>query len=52
MLVKLGSIAVHVEEIMSPNSHSFDKHALETVLNDKEVQDWIKSMGAFMPAKR
>jgi hypothetical protein len=28
LLVNLGSIAVHAEEITSPNGHDFDKAAL------------------------
>lgn len=52
LLVKLGSIAVHVDELFSPSGHSFDKTALEQLLNDEEVEQWIKEMGAWMPLKR
>lgn len=52
LLVKLGSIAVHCEELLSPGGHAFDKTALDGLLNDKEVKEWIKRMGAFMPVKR
>jgi hypothetical protein len=54
LLVKLGSIAVHVEEILSPQGHSFDKAALDTVLKDSEVKAWITAMDemALLPRKR
>lgn len=52
LLVKLGSIAVHVEEYLSPHRHPFDKTAIELLLNDPDVKAWIVSMGAFLPVKR
>jgi hypothetical protein len=52
LLVKLGSLAVHCEEMLSPAGHQFDKAAIDTLLHDKEVKAWIKAMGAFMPVKR
>lgn len=52
LLVKLGSIAVHCEEMLSPTGHGFDKIATEQLLNDDEVKKWIEAMGAFMPVKR
>ena len=54
LLIKLGSIAVHVEEMLSPYGHEFDKSAIETLLSDPELKEWIKEMAAlaFMPVKR
>lgn len=62
LLVKLGSIAVHCEELLTPprldkkrghvGGHGFDKIATEQLLNDPEVKAWIKAMGAFLPKKR
>lgn len=52
LLVKLGSIAVHTEEMLSPQGHHFDKDAIQTLLDDSEVKMWIKAMGSFMPVKR
>lgn len=52
LLVKLGSIAVHVEEMLSTNRHRFDIVALQTLLDDVEVRQWIKDMGVYMPVKR
>jgi hypothetical protein len=54
LLVKLGSIAVHVEEILSPKGHEFDRYALQTLLDDPEVKEWIGQMNkmAMIPVRR
>lgn len=52
LLAKLGSIVVHYEELLSPQGHSFDRHALKTLLDDPEVKDWLKGMGPYLPVKR
>lgn len=54
VLVKLGSIAVHVEEMLSPKGHEFDKAAIQTLLDDPEVREWLAAMDAmsFLPKKR
>jgi len=54
LLVKLGSIAVHAEELLSPTGHHFDKAALDTVLRDPETVEWLAAMDkmAFLPKKR
>lgn len=54
LLIKLGSIIVHQEELISPGGHRFDKAALETVRNDAEVVEWLHQMTtlAFLPVKR
>lgn len=54
LLVKLGSIAVHAEEYLSPNGHQFDGVALRQLLEDAEVKSWIKEMDkmAMLPKKR
>jgi len=54
MAVKLGSIAVHVEELLSSNGHEFDTAALKTLLDDAEVKEWLDAMSkkAFLPVKR
>lgn len=54
LLVKLGSIAVHVEELASPTGHHFDKIAVASLLNDPEVKEWIAQMNAMamIPRKR
>ena len=51
-LVKLGSVIVHVEEMISPKGHIFDKIALESLLQDPDVQVWIRTMSVYLPLKR
>lgn len=46
LLCKLGSIAVHVEELLSPFGHTFDKVALESLQKDPEVKAWLKAMSS------
>lgn len=54
VLVKLGSIAIHVEEMLQPHGHAFDKHALDSLMNDPEVAHWLSAMDkmALLPVKR
>ena len=54
MAVKLGSIAVHAEELISPHAHQYDVAALRSLLEDAEVKQWLEAMGkmAFLPVKR
>ena len=51
LLVKLGSIIVHMQELTSPAGHIVDKHALDTLWSDPEVVAWIEAMDkmAFLP---
>jgi hypothetical protein len=54
LLCKLGSIAVHAEEIISPDRHEVDIVAINTLLTDPEVKDWVAAMTkmAMLPVKR
>ena len=52
LLMKLGSIVVHADEATEPGGHSFDIAALRPLIEDPEVKEWIKSMGALLPLKR
>jgi hypothetical protein len=54
LLCKLGSIAVHVEEMLSVNGHEFDRIALETLCNDIDVQSWLMDMSksGMVPVRR
>lgn len=55
LLIKLGSIIVHMEELHSPKGNvEFDLPALNTVRNDPEVVEWFKAMNkmAMLPVKR
>jgi hypothetical protein len=52
--VKLGSIARHVEELVGPAPHVVDKHAIEALLGDPEVVEWMKAADnmALLPVPR
>jgi len=54
LLCKLGSIVVHVDEMLSPGGHGFDIEAIRGLLKDVEVAEWLKSMDkmAMLPKKR
>lgn len=54
LLIKLGSLAVHAEEFLSPNGHPFDRTSVYMLLNDPEVAEWLQQMDkmAFLPKKR
>jgi len=54
LLVKIGSIAVHAQELFGPLGHHFDRIAMKSLLNDPEVNAWIESMTemAMLPKKR
>jgi len=54
LLVKLGSVAVHVDEFLSADGHPFDRAALEQLLRDSEVAEWLAAMDklALLPKKR
>jgi hypothetical protein len=54
LLVKLGSIAVHADEMLSPGAHEFDMEAIKPLLRDPDLKEWIKQMTekGFMPVRR
>lgn len=59
LVVKLGSIAVHADEMLSTNGphvnkdgSTFDRLAIESLLRDPEVMAWIQEMGPLLPRKR
>lgn len=54
LLVKLGSVIVHVDELLSPHGHHYDRTAIQMLMGDSEVQEWIRGMDkmAFLPVKR
>ena len=57
LAVKLGSAVVHIEEYFlsaakGSMAADFDRAALQTILDDPEVQKWIKEMGVLLPLKR
>lgn len=52
LLCKIGSIVVHADELISPGGHEVDHTALQSLLMDAEVREWIIEMGPFLPVKR
>lgn len=54
LLCKLGSIAVHADEMLSVHGHPFDRIALQNLIADPEVVTWIQAMTsmAMVPSKR
>lgn len=54
LLCKLGSIAVHADEMLSKDGHHFDRIALQQLIADPEVVEWVEAMNAMamLPRKR
>ena len=54
ILVKLGSLAVHIEEAISNKGHHFDIAVIKGQLQDKELREWLEGMDklALLPKKR
>jgi hypothetical protein len=54
LLMKLGSIIRHFEELTSSKAHSLDKAAIESLLSDSDVKEWFEEMDkqALLPVKR
>jgi hypothetical protein len=52
--IKLGSLVVHCEELLSPSAHEFDKHAINTLLQDPDVRAFMEetSKMGILPVKR
>jgi len=54
LLIKLGSLLVHYEEMLSSDGHELDKAAIDSLQQDSEIIDWKKEMTklALLPLKR
>lgn len=54
LMVKLGSIVRHVEEMLSSDGHDFDRVAIEGLLTDPEVEEWMAKAdaAALLPVRR
>lgn len=54
LLGKLGSLAFHAGEMLSHEYHAFDRAAIQSLLDDEEVKQWLKEMDqlALIPLKR
>lgn len=53
-LIALGSVARHAEELLSPGGHAFDREAIKGLLEQPNVQEWMKAADALalLPVKR
>lgn len=54
LLLKLASIAVHAEELLSPDGREADRQAILGLLADPEVRKFLddKINAALLPLKR
>jgi len=54
LLIKLASIAVHADEMLSPDGHHFDKEVIRSLLTDSEVRAFLdaKENQVYLPLKR
>ena len=54
LAVKLGSLAIHIEEARSTDGHHYDWAAIDSLLTDPEVRAFLDAPGnaAFFPVKR
>lgn len=54
LVIKLGSIARHAEELLSIHGHDLDRESIVALLNDPEVIDWMKQADrlALLPVLR
>jgi hypothetical protein len=52
--VKLASLAVHLEEMLSPSRHRYDVSAAETILRDPELRAYLAEMDklTLLPVRR
>lgn len=53
-MAKVGSILVHVEEGRSQDGHDFDWAAVDALMADDDVQQFLKDLSALalLPRKR
>jgi vacuolar-type H+-ATPase subunit C/Vma6 len=54
LLCKIGSLAAHIKELHSSNGHEFDRKAIDTLIEDSEVCEWLDAMTdmALVPQMR
>ena len=53
-LIKIGSIVNHTKEMLSDKGHTFDVITIKQLINDDDVNEWIKIMDdmALLPKLR
>lgn len=54
VLIKLGNIVIHTQEMLSSKGHQYDLVVLKQLIEDKEVNEWLNKMDKFalLPKKR
>lgn len=53
IISKLGSILVHLQELLSPGAHEFDSTVLKQLLDDPEVKGFLGDIDpALLPVRR
>ena len=54
LVIKLASVAVHAQELMSPKGHMLDKSAIQGLLIDPEVAECLQELKelGLLPVKR
>lgn len=54
LIVKLGSLIVHYQELTGPRPSELDKVAIDSLLGDPDVTEWFDAMNklALLPLKR
>jgi hypothetical protein len=52
--IKLASLAVHAQEMAGPGGHAFDRVAIDGLLADPEVQQYLAALDklALLPRAR
>lgn len=52
--IKLASIAVHAEEMLSAGGHDFDRVAILSLLSDPDIRGFLDDPenAVFLPVKR
>jgi len=54
LAAKVGLLVAHVEEGLSRKGHAFDAIAVKTLIEDADVQEWLKELRSLslLPVKR
>ena len=51
--IKLASIVVHVQELLSADGREADRLALVPLVTDQDIRDWLLTFdSALLPVKR
>ena len=53
LAVKLASLVIHCDEAFGPGGHHFDKIAIQQIIEDPEVKQWLRTFEpGTLPVKR